>query len=83
MTRIRKVIETAVISAFTLAAALIWRDVIIGFIEFFVPPGEELFYKLLAAVVATIILVIAIFVVLKTEREADYVLARIKKRSKK
>ena len=37
--------KTSVVYAFSLAAALIWKDVIVEFIEIIVPPGEELMYK--------------------------------------
>ena len=77
---ITNIIKTSIVTAFTIAAALIWRDVIIEIIELFVPPREEIFYKLLVAVIATVLVVIAIYVVLKTESEAEVVVRKFKHR---
>ncbi|MFZ5955192.1 MAG: DUF5654 family protein [Nanoarchaeota archaeon] len=74
----KEVIKTAIVSAFTIATALIWKDVITGLIELLVPASEELFYKLIAAVLSTILAIIAIYTILKTESEAEYVLSKIK-----
>ena len=71
------IIKTSIVTAFTLAAALIWKDVIIEAIELFVP-GDALIYKFLAAIVATILVIIAIYVVLETESEAEAALKRIR-----
>ena len=79
---IRRVIETSVITAFTIATAFIWKDVIIDFIKLFVPPGEEIYYKFLTAVIATFILIIAIYIVLKTEAETEVVIKKIKKKKR-
>ena len=78
MPKLRRMIDTAIITAFTLATALIWRDVIIDAIETFVPPSKALEYKLITAVIATIILVIAIYVITKTESELDIIMRRLK-----
>ncbi len=75
----KTIIQTAIVTAFTIAAALIWRDAITEIIEQLVPPGEEALYKVIAAVIATILVIIAIYVLLKTEEEAEYVLKKLKK----
>ena len=77
-TPIRRAVETSIITAFTIAAAFVWKDVILDFIGLVVPPSEQLFYKFLTAVVATIILAVAIYLILKTEHEAKVVIRRIK-----
>ena len=77
------IVKTSIVTALTFAAALIWRDVIIEIIDMLVPPGEALYYKILAAVIATVIVIIAIYVVLETEAEAEFVIKRIKGRKKK
>jgi len=73
-------VTTALVTAFTIAAALIWKDVIMEFIELIVPPGQELLYKVIAAVIATIMVLIAIFIVLQTDKEAEYLVRRLKRR---
>ncbi len=75
----KTIIQTAIVTAFTIAAALIWRDAIIEIIEQLVPPGEEVFYKIVAALIATVVAIIAIYLFVKTEEEAEYVLKKLKK----
>lgn len=81
--RIGHFVQTALITAFTIAAALIWKDVIIEAIELIVPASEELLFKLLAALIATIVAVIGITAVLKTEAEAEHVFRNIGKKKRK
>ncbi len=78
-----QIIQTSIITAFTIAAALIWKDVIVEFIELLVPPPTGLIYKFIAAVIATLLVVIAIYALLKTESEAEKVIKEIKKRNNK
>jgi len=68
---LKEIIHSAIITALTIAAALIWKDVIVAGIELFVPPSEEFLYKLLGAVVATVIVIAAIVLFVKTESEAE------------
>ena len=77
------IIKTSIITAFTIAAALIWKDVITDTIELIVPPGEEIFYKFLAAVLATALVVIAIYIILETQHEAETVIKKIKEKKNK
>ncbi len=60
---IKAVTGTAIISAFGFIIALFWRDAIKEFIADFVPEGEGLIYSFGAAILVTIIAVIAIFLV--------------------
>ena len=76
-TSVQSIIQTAIISAFTIAAALIWKDVIVEFIELVVPSGA-LLYKLVAAIFATGIAIVAILIILNTESEAEVVIKRIR-----
>jgi len=76
----KNVIKTALISAFTIATAFIWRDVVIALIEKFVPPSDELFFKLLTAIIATFILIFAIYIFLSTESQAESFFNRFKKK---
>lgn len=75
------IVKNSLITAFTLVAAFTWRDVIINFIDKFFP-RSQLFYQFIAAVVTTFLVIIAIIVVLKTESEAEYVIAKLKKKEK-
>lgn len=77
------IIKTSIITAFTIAAALIWKDVITDFINLLVPPGEELFYKFIAAVLATIFVVVAVYIILKTESETKIFIRKLKYKNKK
>ena len=76
------IVNTSIITAFSIAAALIWKDVIIDFINVIVPPSEQLFYKFLAAVIATLIVIIAIYSILRAESTAERILRLIRKRNK-
>ncbi len=77
---IRSIVQTSIVTAFTIAAALIWTDVISDFINTLVPPREALFYEFIAAIIATVFVVIAIFVILKTEAKAESIVKRFKNR---
>ena len=79
-TPIRRAVETSIITAFTIATAFIWRDVIIDFIRAIVPPGETLIYEFITAVAATIILAVATYFILKAEYEAAYMMRRFRKK---
>lgn len=74
------IIKTSIITAFTIAAALIWKDVITDFINLLVQPGEELFYKFIAAVLATIFVVVAIYIILKTESETKFFIRKLRRK---
>lgn len=76
-------IHTALISAFTLTAALLWGDAIIAAIKQFVPPQNLLFYEFVVAIIATLLLILAIYLIFKTESEVEHISLIIKKRRKK
>ena len=73
------VIQSSIVTAITLTAALVWKDILIEFIELIVPPDKELFYKAIAASIITALLIVAIYPLLKTESEAEKVLRELKK----
>jgi hypothetical protein len=77
------IIKTSIVTAFTIAAALIWKDVITETINKIIPPGDRLVFKFIAAILVTILVVIAIFVILKTESSAENIFRRFRKRGKK
>lgn len=77
---VSNIIQTSIVTAFTIAAALIWKDVIVEFIEMVVPSGGALVYKFIAAILATAFVVVAIYAVLETESEADRMIKKMKGR---
>jgi hypothetical protein len=76
------IIKTSIVTAFTIAAALIWKDLVTQIIERFVPPGEKLLYNFIAAILATIVVIIVIYIILKTESEVEVVFKKLKKNKK-
>lgn len=72
------IIKSAIVTAFSIAVALIWKDLIIETIELFFPASEAFYFKILIAVIATIVLIIIIYTVLKTENEAEQIFKRFK-----
>lgn len=76
---IRVRVEQAVIYGFTLVVAFFWKDVIEEFIEVIVPPGEALFAKFTAAIIATILVVVLIYIILRSEKQAEKMFKQIKK----
>lgn len=73
------IVKTSIVTAFTIATALIWKDVISEFIGI-IFPGDVLFYKFVAAVVATLVIVVVIYFILKAEAETEVVWSKIKKK---
>ncbi len=76
----RSITKTVVLTSFTIVTAFIWKDVIMEFIELLVPPGEELMFKFIAACIATVLIIILLFIIFETEYEAELVIRKIKKR---
>ena len=76
----RSIIKSSLITAFTIAAALIWKDVISDFIAQIIPAKQEFFYEVVAALIATAVIVIIIFVIIETESEAEEFIERVKKK---
>jgi len=67
---ITDLIKAAIISGFTIAVAFIWKDVILEAIETYFP-ANTLLYKLLVAVLATVVLAIIVYIFLKAEGQAS------------
>ena len=77
---IESIIKTSIVSAFTIAAALIWKDVIVDIINYIVPPQAQLLYKFIAAIIATLIAIMGIYILLKTEDEAKDIIMRLERK---
>ncbi|MBU0907007.1 MAG: hypothetical protein KKD18_05045 [Nanoarchaeota archaeon] len=75
---ISKVIHAALISAFSIATALIWKDVVLHIIEKFAPAQNALMYEVLVAITATILLIIVLYIILRTESQAEFVMKKLK-----
>ena len=71
------IVKTSIVTAFTIAAALTWKDVILETWALFFP-SDVLLYKFLVAILFTIAVVIAIYIILKTEAETEEVIKRLK-----
>jgi Mg2+/citrate symporter len=78
--KIASTIQASLITAATIATALIWKDVIVDVIEVIVPPTEELTVKLITALLATLVVVVGLYLLLQTEEEAEIVIQKIKKK---
>ena len=81
--KISSIIKTAIVTAFTIATALIWKDVIVNFIHYYFPADKFLFYEFLVAVISTIVIVIVLYLILKTEEETESLYRRWKRRFRK
>jgi hypothetical protein len=82
-TNIRTITKTAIVTSFTIAAGLIWRDVIIDVIELVVPPQDKIIFKLAAAILATVLVIVSLYIILKTEDEAEYLFKKYQKHYEK
>jgi hypothetical protein len=60
-----------IISAFGFVAALFWKDAITELIDSFVPTGEGVTYKFIAAILVTVLAVVAIFVLVRYVTRID------------
>ena len=76
------IIKTSIVTAFTIATALIWKEVITDTIHVFFP-GEELLYKFITAIIATIIIIIVIYTILSAEKESEVIFKKIRDKKNK
>ena len=79
MTDIRTLVLTSIISALALVVGLFWNEAIKDAIEQIVPHGEGLFYKFLAAMIVTLVVVIIIYVIVHSQRIAEKRLGELRK----
>ena len=78
---IKSIMITSIMTALAFVVGLFWRDAISETINKIVPPGEGLIYKYIAAVIATIIVAIIGYIVVKAQNFNPEAL--IKKKTKK
>lgn len=66
--KIKTIVIATILSAFGFLVALSWRDAIQKTIDLLLPEGEGLFYTYLAAILVTIIAVIATYILLQIQK---------------
>jgi len=71
MISIRTLLVSSIISAMALVVGLFWNDAIKSTIDQIVPRGDSLFYKYLAAVIVSIIVVTFIYIIMHGQRLAE------------
>ncbi len=76
------IVKTSLVTGFTIATALIWKEVIVNAIHAFFPSGDFLLYEFFVAILATVIIVIMIYMILKAENETEIVIKKLKKKKK-
>src|SRR3989338_9193278 len=73
---IAEIIKTSLITAFTIAAALIWKDFIEVLLKAIIPESKQLLSQFIAAILATVLVIIAIYFILKTEDEFEKIIRK-------
>jgi len=76
---VKWIIQTSIVTAFTIAVALIWKDVFDELMQLIIPSGPRLFSKFIAAIIATIIAIVAIYIILEAQSETEIVFKKLKK----
>ena len=71
------VVRSAIVTAFTLAVALIWRDVIVSAIETFFPSQDALHAQFFTAVLATALVIIFLKLFISGEEKAEKVIEEV------
>jgi hypothetical protein len=71
MTDFRKIFISSIVSALALVVGLFWNDAIKSTIEEIIPAGEGLFYKFVAAILVTILVVVIIYFFAHSQKIAE------------
>jgi len=77
------VMIASIITAMAFVVGLFWRDAISETINTILPKGEGLFYKYVAAIVATIFVIVIAYVLIKFKEKKDEALQKLLKVKKK
>jgi uncharacterized membrane protein (DUF106 family) len=80
MTDFRKLFMSSIVSALALVVGLFWNDAIRSAIEEILPQGEGLFYKFVAAVMVTVIVVLIIYFFAHSQKVAEKRMKELKER---
>ena len=73
----RTLLMYSIISALALVVGLFWNEAIKATIEQIVPKGESLFFKYLAAIAVTVIVVITVYVIMHAQKLAEKRFAKL------
>ena len=78
----KNIMLTAIVTAMAFVVGLFWRDAITAAIEQIVPSGEGLFYKFAAAIIVTVVVVIAVYILMRGQKLAEKRIAALSGRGK-
>jgi len=72
---VKGIMVTALMTAFAFVVGLFWKDAITETINSILPGGEGLIYKYISAIIATVIITIMAFLLVKTNKKKEEKLA--------
>ena len=78
---IRYLFLYSIVSALALVVGLFWNDAIKSTIEQIVPQGDSLFYKYLAAIIVSLVVVTFVYVIMRMQRLAEKRLEELKNKA--
>lgn len=65
------IVRSSIVTAFTIAAALIWKDVFTEAVDRFIPPGDHLAAQFVSAAIATTLIIVSLKAFLSGEEKAE------------
>ena len=71
------IVRSSIVTAFTIAVALIWKDVFTEAVNTFIPPGEHLVAQFVSAAFATALIIIVLKVFLSGEEKAEEIQGKL------
>lgn len=71
------IVHSSVVTAFTIAAALIWKDVFTEIVNAVLPPADHLLAQIVSALIATVLIILALKLFLSGEKKAEKVLEEV------
>ncbi len=80
MTDFRKIFLSSIVSALALVVGLFWNDAIKSAIEEILPQGEGLFYKFVAAILVTVLVVFIIYFFAHSQKVAERRMKELKEK---
>lgn len=83
LTDVKTIFMTSILTALAFVVGLFWNDAIRAAIEELVPQGTGIFYKFLAAVIVTVVVVIVTYLLIRSQRIAEKRIKELTDASKK
>ena len=83
MTDFRKLFLSSIVSALALVVGLFWNDAIKDAIDDILPQGEGLFYKFVAAIFVTVLVVVIIYFFAHSQKVAEKRLSELREKREK